>query len=287
MIRLIPDSPRGKPLNIHAQLETDAHLQEWLAALPDCDRNEQQKSLDAYLQEDDGLSPEEKYGRLARAHRVSKILGGFAFALALWAVIYPHPYDLVVFALAFVPLGTRAIAAWGGAAYSLNPKHNDVRAQMVIPLVAPGGALMLRAVLDLKLFDWTDVLWATVAATAAFMLLAWFLVDSLRQERTSLLTLALLMLAYGYGGVAQANRLLDRSEPEVFEAQVLNKRVSNGKTTSYYLKLSPWGPRAESAEEDVDRDFHDRARLGDTVCVYLWAGGLKLRRYEVWECPSG
>jgi hypothetical protein len=129
------------------------------------------------------------------------------------------------------------------------------------------------------------VVWATLGATAGFMVLAWVLVDGLRKERTSLLILAGLMSMYGYGVVAHGNRLLDRSDPDVFHVEVLDKRVSTGKSTSYYLELAPWGPRTESAEAEVDRDFHDRVRPGGTVCVYLWPGALKIRWFEVWECP--
>jgi len=51
--------------------------------------------------------------------------------------------------------------------------------------------------------------------------------------------------------------------------------------TTYYLDLSPWGPRTEHEQVSVDKNLFNRANVGDTVEVYLYEGRLKAKWFEV------
>ena len=75
------------------------------------------------------------------------------------------------------------------------------------------------------------------------------------------------------------------SEPVPYAAKVLGSRISTGKTTSYYLELGPWGPRKESEEVDVGREYYERGSHRKTVCVYLFRGAFGIRWFQVWDCP--
>ena len=284
--RLESRSPRSRHIDIHAQLDMDGHLRDWLESLPDYDRQERQQSLDDYLQRDDGRSTAEKTGRLQAAQRTAKVMTGLAVGVCLWAFFYPEPYALALGLATCLPLVALVIAAVGGDAYTLNPGRNEVRANLLGPLVYPGAALMMRAVFDVNLLHWRDGLWATLLLTTAFMALLWIFVRLERERRTSLLAVAFLMLAWGYGASAVGTKLLDTAEPEILPVQVLDKRVSSGKTTTYYLNLAAWGPRVEAEDVDAGRDLYDRVRKGDTVCVYLYPGVMRLSRFEVWTCPA-
>lgn len=284
--RLVSRSPRSPSISIHAQLETDAHLAAWLRSLPDADLEEQKQSLDEYLHREGGGSADEKRARLVAAHRTANTLNVLTAGLCAWAFFHPHPYELALGLVAALPILALVVAAWGGDAYSLNPRNNDVRAFLVLPLVGPGAVLLLRALFDVNLFDWRDGLWATLLVTSIFVALLWIFVRAERERKTSLFTLALLMTAYGYGVAALGNKVLDRSAPRVFPAQVLAMHVSSGKTTNYYLELAPWGPRASAEDVDAGRALYDRVRKGDTVCVYLYPGAFQMRWFEVWNCPD-
>jgi hypothetical protein len=285
MIRL--DSRRSRrAMSIHVQLQTDEHLTAWLQSLPDIDQQEMQSALDAYLQPDEDGSPEQKREKLRAVFRVAQALNGIAIALLFWAMLYPHPYAVVLWLNALLPVVVLAVAMWGGPACTLNPGRNDVRVGLLVPWVLPGGALAMRAILDNDFLDWQEAVRVALLATMGFMFIAWLLVRSLRAEGAAILTLALLMTAYGYGASALVNRQLDRGEPEVFTTQVMGKHVSSGKATTYYLELAPWGPRSEAEDVDSGRSVYERVRKGDTVCVYLWPGALGMRQFAVAACRS-
>jgi hypothetical protein len=105
--------------------------------------------------------------------------------------------------------------------------------------------------------------------------------------RASFALFGVLMVAYAYGVVALANFRLDTSEPEVYPVPVLGAHVSSGRTTSYYLKVGPSGPRKEPEDVDVGGDYYPRASHLETVCVYVFRGALGARWFEVWDCPRG
>ena len=50
---------------------------------------------------------------------------------------------------------------------------------------------------------------------------------------------------YTYGLLISTNALFDNSKPTVYKAKILNKRISSGKTTTYYLELDKWGLQKE------------------------------------------
>jgi hypothetical protein len=62
---------------------------------------------------------------------------------------------------------------------------------------------------------------------------------------------------------------------------VIDKRISSGKTTSYYLELEPWGPFAEPEEAKISRDEYESVAVGDSVRTALKPGLLNTKWYYV------
>jgi hypothetical protein len=287
VIRLVPraESP-SRPIVMPQFLETDSAFEAWVAAIPDIDAQEATAALDALLA-DPAIpgSEDEKLAGLARARRIAQRLRWLALGVAGWLWIYPHPYDLAVLCGVAVPWLAVIVAARGGPLYKINGKDNDASANLLAPVITPGFALLIRAMFDTQIFDWQDMLLATIAATAVIMLVMWWAMGELRASASSTAVIALLMVPYAYGALALANRELDASQPAPYVAKVLGSHISSGKTTSYYLKLGPWGPRNEAEDVDVGREYYGRGSRQETVCVYLFRGALGIRWFEVWDCP--
>jgi hypothetical protein len=289
VIRLEPRSESlSRPMTMPQYLETDAAFDAWLAAIPDIDSKELDASLDAVL-EDPSIpgSEDEKLAGLARARRIAGRLKWVALAVSGWVWFYPHPYDLAIACAVVIPCVAVVLAARGGSFYRLNPSRNDIGADLSLPLMTPGFALTIRALFDAHVFDWRDMLMATTALTLILVLVMWIAVSELRASPGNTALLALLVVPYAYGAATLANMEFDRSEPERYEAQVLGSRISRGKSTEYYLKLGPWGPRSEADEVDVGRAYYQRGSRQKSVCVYLYRGAFRIRWFDVWDCPRG
>jgi hypothetical protein len=285
-IRLVPRQTSAAALVLPPSLAMDEAFHAWFSGIDDLNAQDRQASLDGFLRDD--LVPgsnEEKIQHLNVARRVASIVTYAAFAASAWAMFYPHPYNLAILANVLLPWVAVFIAATDGVAYRLNPMPNDIGAHLLTPLLLPGFVLGLRAIFDVELLDWGRAAGYTAAATVVCGLLMMAFVSELRTSGKGVSSLALCLVAYAFGAVTLANTRLDYSEAERYPVEILDMRITTGGGTIFYLKVTPWGPRKEPEEVAVARAFYDSVAKGATVCVYVFPGALKVRWYEVWNCP--
>ncbi|MES1161218.1 MAG: hypothetical protein ABUM51_10700, partial [Bacteroidota bacterium] len=64
----------------------------------------------------------------------------------------------------------------------------------------------------------------------------------------------------------------DRSVSQVFRVEIKDKHIQSGKTTTYYLRLAPWGRFPEEEEVSVTKRLYEAMQTGDQVYVYLKKG---------------
>jgi hypothetical protein len=164
-------------------------------------------------------------------------------------------------------------------------KRNEVGVNVGLAMLVPGLALMLRAMFDVQVLDWSRAAMLTAGGAIACSALIYFLVDEEHEQLGSQLALLFMMCAYSYGVVMFANEQLDHSGPETYPVEVLAKRTSTDNRATRYLELEPWGPRTEPEEVAVNSEMYEAAAVGGQVCVYMFQGALGMRWFEVWTCP--
>jgi len=62
--------------------------------------------------------------------------------------------------------------------------------------------------------------------------------------------------------------------------------VRHGKSTSYNLKLAPWGPVATVDSVSVSASTYQQTSVGQTVCVGLHPGAFALRWFVLQACEG-
>jgi hypothetical protein len=287
IIQLLSATPRTRGLKVPQFLATDATWDRWFESIPDIDASEKQAALKEFLDDPDHVgSNEEKLAELAVAQRVAQGLLFVSLAAGGWAWFHPHPYAIAIGCVALLPWITIAIAASRGGAYRLNPARNDVAANLSAPVLICGAVLMIRAMLDVQVVDWQRLAWVTAAGTAACALILVVFVAELRKNAGSLGLTSLLIAPYAFGLSSLANVYFDDSEGESYAVKVADTRISHDKSTHYYLRLEPWGPRTEADEVDVGREFYGQVSRGDTVCVYVHRGAFAIRWFYVDRCSG-
>ena len=219
------------------------------------------------------------------SRRVANVVQYVAYAVVAWGFLYPHPYGLAMLVVAATPFVAVGIAVRARHAYTLEGRRDDPRGNLAAAVILPGFVLMFRAASDQEVLDWRQLLWIAGGASIAWAALLDWAAPELRRRKWAFLSMAVVMSAYGYGASALIDICLDRGAPAVFATRVLGKRVTNGRSRTYYLDVDPWGPRTEHDDVTVTRGFHDRTRVGSTVCVFLWPGALGARWFTTDECP--
>lgn len=282
---LIPHSSRRKKLKIPLMFRTDPVFDAWFAAIPDRDAKEvaeSQAELDA--DPDLGFHSQDRKQRIAEAKETAKYLNVISWALLVWGFFFPRPYALVIGALTLLPLIAVVLLIRSRGIYQIEGRRNDARPSLAVPFIFPGMVLVLRTSLDLHLLQWVPLLVADAICTVVFALIVARFDVGLRKRPWSILILLFLGAFYFYGAIAQWNSLLERSSPQTYEVTVIGKHIVGGKTTTYHLRLDAWGPLTDPDDVTVTARLYDYTAIGNTVCVHLYPGALRIPWYRVTAC---
>lgn len=156
------------------------------------------------------------------------------------------------------------------------------------PLFLAPAALVFFAGVEADFIDVTPLLIAPAlgaAALAGIGLTRWRR-PGVAGPRQFVIGLALIGAAVGYGGAALIDVRFDSSPPQPYRATVASMYVSHGKSTTYQLRLAPWGPRTQPGTVSVSSMLYNQLNPGDTVCIALRRGALSVPWFEVDACPD-
>lgn len=228
-----------------------------------------------------GSSEAARAEALKRARVWAKAVNIAGSAAMAYGLLWPRPYRLAVGLLLAWPLLSLLVMYFHRGLITFDQKKNAVRPSVAIGFILPCLALAMRALLDWDILAWGGFWLPFACVSAATFAL---LLVSARDARTGWAA-AILPLAfccvYAYGTTLALNGLLDSSSPVACEATILAKRVSTGRSTSYYLELSPWGPRAKSEEVSVSASQYREAAVGENVEVESRSGGLGIPWFDL------
>ena len=282
-----PKAAEQKKLKISLYFRTDEAFGEWFIDIPNLDREELGQSmaeLEAVVAHDSpGIDATEE--RIARAFRTVKILNWAAGIASAWAWIYPNPYPLAMLAAGVFPLIAIVMLARSHGLYQIEGRQNDARPSLAGVFIFPSCVLAYRAIQNLHFLEWKPLLLGTLALAA---LLTIFLAQSdphFHNRAVAAVSLFFIGTMFSFGVIAQFDVLADRSAPTTYQTHVLGKRADNGRTTSYYLRVAPWGPRQDAEEIEVSRALYGVISPGQPVRIYLYSGALHLPWYSV--SPGG
>jgi hypothetical protein len=240
------------------------------------------------LQDDElGRTSSEREEKLNKARKAAQILNTGGGATALWLFLHPQPYQWAIIAGLVVPI-LATIALWlHSGVIRLDEKRNSAYPSLAIAVIGPAASLLLRVLLDFDILDYTP-LWPQAAAVAFVAVIA-LLIGSRdfifrNDSLVSLLPTILIGAAlYGFAGTLSYNCAFDEGTATRYEAKVLDKRMSGGKTTTYYLKVTPWGPHPTSEDVTITQDYYERVEAGDSVEIYAMPGRLGVPWFMVAE----
>ena len=160
---------------------------------------------------------------------------------------------------------------------------NDAHPSVASALIFPGTVLCLRAVLDYDVLQSAYAV-ALYVLVGCALFAAILIFDSTQRSRRGILPVFFLAgVAYGYGVIVEANARLDRSPGIPYTATVQNKQVISGRSTTYRLDLSSWGPKAGTNELDVSNSTYKQIKTGQTVQLNLKMGALGVRWYYLYD----
>lgn len=212
--------------------------------------------------------------------------------LGLWFLFYPRPYDILFTALLCMPLlGLFLNGLTGRPSISSLveiSKDDDGSDKYDVADFIDFAAwiILLRVMIDYEFESFYSMI---IPGTVAFvmMLIILFtthkLIDHTTKSKTWIyLSLIFNVFLYSYAGTYGANCVYDKSEPTVYDAEVIDKRISKSRRhTTYYVKVTPWGHHYDKEEISVPRSQYDEIQIGQTIKIDLKEGLFNIPWYYI------
>lgn len=278
-----------KRIKISTYMGKSREIESWLSSrFPDLDTLEAEQELENILtSEEYGRTVEDREYRLNRAKQTCRILNILGCIVAAWVFFRPEPYEYSIIVCLTVPLIALAALKLSGGLIAFLDRKGSAFPSVFMAIFIPAMAILVRALLDFDI-DTMDNGWLPIGGITV-TLLGVLTIENKNPEfkgkhkLQSIIGVFFISLAYAYGAVIILNCIYDSSEPKHNTALVVNKRVSSGKNTTYYLELSPWKNENEQKEVSVSKTLYEQTEKNDTVNIYLKKGALNMPWYFLTE----
>jgi len=289
-LHFIPkDEKNKKKLKITLYIGGYQELMSWVVRrFPDVDAEGLEEEQEILNNEELGRTLEEREEKLKKTKNKTRVLNIAAWVVAVSTFFYPRYYQVQILLCSLIPIIGILLYRNSKGLVLLEDKKNPYFPDIGIALMIPSSILALRAMIDFTVFDYSNF-WAPALIIATALGLLIFIGSpqklSLKKGNTYTMIFVFLLVAgfYPYGFVVTTNAAFDESEPTYYKAEILNRRVSSGKSTTYYFELSPWGPETKAKEVSVSKDIYNSKSTGDSAVIYFSRGVYKIPYYLVVE----
>ena len=277
-----PNDKLKKKIKISKYTGGYSEILYWLSQrYPDLDQqNAIEEEQEILNDQSIGWTREVREEKLAKARKIARVINWAAGITTASTFFYPTPYQYSILAAMIIPIIALLAVKFSDELIRVDESKGSAHPSVVYAFIYPSLGIMLRAILDYSIFDYSNVWPTTVVITLAFL----FVLLIKQQEITfnkkvhylTVSCLALFLFAFSFGTVIHINCYYDNSEAKYFTAKVLDKRISSGKSTSYYLQLSPWGHQKEADEVSISKGLYNRFEVGEEVDIYFRDGKLEI-----------
>ncbi len=274
-------------ISISNGFDTDEAYREWLRRVPDLDARDRKALLDEISQQADlGATPEERLSALATA----KTWGVFLLVVTVVAAVALNFADnslrlLTALILMLAPLVVMLLVGRSPLLYAVYKPKADPRAELSFVLIVAAFGLFIRN-RGVHFVSLQPLLWIMGLITIGYMAGLSSSIRGARSIWSNFIGMLFFAAFYSYGFVVLANTLTDHSQATRFTATVIGKHISSGRSTSYILDLSPWGPVENPNKLTVSSSLYNETSVGDPVCLDLHAGSLHAPWYQHVSCNA-
>jgi hypothetical protein len=284
---LVPKPGAGGKIKLSTFLKTDKEFLTWIRSLADLDLG-RKRAVERERTQAIASLKQRGFSELTiqRLRRMASGLNFAVYGLGLASFLMRDPDHVLTWAMIALPWVAILLVAKFAPYYRFGGPRNSPLPDLSLVLIIPGLFLMLHSLQGIAPIGWQGPLLLTMSGSAILAGLAFCCDPWLKKHRGTTVLLLILCSGYGYGAGMQLNALLDRSTLETYRVIVVSKYVSHGRSTSYHLKLAPWGPNVGGQNLMVSYSQYAEVRPGNTVCMLLQSGALGVAWSELGRCDD-
>jgi len=257
-------------INNYSDLGNSEDLVQWLREnFNDLDAMDLAEEKSKILQNTNfGFTEKEREEKLTKAKQIATIYN-IAGVVMGFATIPFNNRGVALLLLLYPLLGIIIMKSSNGLIKFLSNKKRSMYPFIMLGFFTPAMMMLFKSILEYDIFRYEHI-WLIVFAITLlifFLLYTIGINKSVEGVKGQLVFILILSVMYGYGGTIQVNCMFDNSKLQVYPATVLDHRIEKGKSNTYYLTLSPWGPMNEQKEISVHRWLYNEIAVGGTVKV--------------------
>lgn len=264
-------------------------IEEWLsenyADLDIVQANQEKEEI--LSNEEFGWTTDQREYRLIKAQKAAKTLNWSGGIIGTWTLFLANPYEYAIIASIAFPIICLIVLKYFNGIIRIDERKDTAYPTIFWAIFTACMGLWLRGLLDYSILDYSKI-W-TPSILIALTYIALFTIGNREfkfnkaKDYLTIIGFSIFMFGYGYGAVVTLNCMYDKSEPKTFNATILDKRISSGKSTTYYLELTPWGQQKEIDEVSVSKDLYNNLNKNDKVNIYYMQGKFDIPWFEVTE----
>lgn len=275
--------PAVHNLKVELSFERKSEFVDWVYAnFDDLDERDKEDEFEELMSDSElGVTTIQRLDTLNLGRKRCRALNITATAACLWALFRPRPYDYAIWTCVLIPLIAVALVVNFRGIIKFDAREGSAYPTVAVAFIMPICGLVTRAIYDWEILSWHSFWIPFSAFTLAPFLVILVFDKGVRQKVSEGILILFFCAVYGYGTTISLNGILDNSDPQICEATVINKRISNEDHPSRFLELSTWGPREQREEVEVSKNKYETVNIGDTVEVYVFQGKFNVPWFRV------
>lgn len=288
-IFVLPNTDTKKRIKISTYIGNSDELIMWLSSkFRDLHQVKEEKEKTEILDNFEyGRNTEERSSLLNQAKKVTKVLNWTGGLILIWTLFKPEPYEYAILASISLPIIATLVVIYYKGLIRIDEKKGSAYPTVFFAILMTACGLFLRALLDYDIFDYSNIWTPSIIIGIAMISLVVFGTKEFKFKKAkdyfSVLSLTIFFFGFGYGSIVTLNCMYDESVPQTFQSKVLDKRISSGKTTTYYLELAAWGVQTKNDDVSVSEELYERIEVDDNVNIYLKKGLIEIPWFIVTE----
>jgi hypothetical protein len=272
-IYIIPKNAQHKKIKTSTYLEKADQITAWLAStFTDLNKQEfadQEKSI---LNDDAlGLSQQAREHRLAEARRIAKITNAVGFVLFFWMTFYPIFYTIVLIIGIAYPVVIIILLYLYRGLLRVDERKNNAYPSVATGFIMAGLSLTLRGLFDYNILEFSQ-LWITTGTFAVLLIILILIATKLptfksAQDYFVIFTLMILAYSYSFGAYTVSNCLFDSSSPQYYKTSIIQKEISKGRSTTYYIIVTSWHDAEKIEKVTINSEEYNLTSIGDEIAI--------------------